>query len=1326
MFSQNSNSTLRLTILFIVAFYWTTSVQSAPGSIATSPIFTNSNVPPNVFFEVDDSGSMDWEIMTKSHWHYCAYDINAPGNTGSANCGYYLESGQSSVWVNSAEYYNWQYEVMFVFDETDNLYYDDCENTIENCSDSEQKLDWRLFSSDLNTVYYNPDVEYEPWQGASFSDASFTNVRSNPQPNSDGYTVLRNLKNGISTGTDTGFIYEVWEDSHGFSGTRPLRGSNANRTTGSNGFMDLWDKHTRYYVKGNTIVEQKISYISSSSSGRWYYSSSIGWYWNDGNGNQYRWPEKVWYWAPGVTDNIDSTTTYSGSDTLNGRTIAEVQQNIANWYQYSRRRSFVVKGALGKVITINPENRYGLNFINNTSFAYNSGTTSFVNVPTGTSGFSSHNSSLLQGLYDLDWGPVGTPLREGLNRVGQYFDNNSSNDPIQYECQQNFSVLLTDGYWNGTTLSTTIGNKDSDGYSDTLADIAKYYYEKDLSSKPNNVPSDNYFDLKTTQHLVTFPVSFGVNGLLRDADGDGWPEDSSSSANLTESGNWGDPFISDIAPEKIDDLWHAAFNSKGFFASASTPVELENALSNALGSVGSRLGSAAAVSFNTGSLSSDTDFYLAQFNKEGNAWSGDLISYNFDSTTGKIETHADSTDTNIPPRQIPKPNWSAAAALDAKTNPATTRNIITYNTSTGNGIPFQWANLTNIQQNDLKKEPDGSSSNNAKAQAKLNYLRGDRTNEHSSTGSYTFRDRVTLLGDIIHSAPAFVKRPSKTWPSISPFPSSSGNRYSDFQSTQSTREGVVYVGANDGMLHGFSETTGEELISYIPNYLFSDGSSSEGLHFLTDLNYQHRYYVDLGSTVSDVYIDKATSGGSNKNWYSILIGGSRSGGRGIFALDVTNPSSFSEANAADIVLWEFSDADDADLGFIFSPPTIAMMNNGRWAAIFGNGYNNQGDGKAKLFIVFLNGGVDGTWTPTTDYIEINTKVGSIVNNDCLDSGSDCNGLSIPEAVDLDGNNTIDRVYAGDIKGNLWAFDVSNATATSWNSAYRTGGTPKPLFVASSSQPIMDKPVTVKHPDIIDSSSPSNAPNLLVFFGTGQYLSNTDVTTVPGTQSFYGVWDHGTKEITPSDLFEQRFDTSTTFIDNNVCETTLSDGTCVDTVNDLTHTIRVFNNDINSNGVIDSNEMIDYTGTTAHQGWKINFNLLAGERIIVDPFVHDGLVFFNTMIPDATPCNSGGISYLMSVEQSSGGAPDIENPAFDLNGDGDIDDNDLVKDSTSKKYAAVGEKFDFGIATTSNVASNSDTNIQITAGGKNIDGNNIDIRTIRGSSGPGRLTWQELR
>ena len=265
-------------------------------------------------------------------------------------------------------------------------------------------------------------------------------------------------------------------------------------------------------------------------------------------------------------------------------------------------------------------------------------------------------------------------------------------------------------------------------------------------------------------------------------------------------------------------------------------------------------------------------------------------------------------------------------------------------------------------------------------------------------------------------------------------------------------------------MHGVQASDGKEVLAYIPGNLFSTGLK-QGLHTLTDPTYAHRYYVDLSPAVSDVHIKTCvgicpTLGTDVANWRTILIGGERAGGRGLFALDVTDPSLFSEANAADLVLWEFSDSDDGDLGYVYGEPIMALMNNGKWAAIFGNGYNSTGnatgdDGEAQLFIVFLEGGLDGAWTLGTDYIKISTEVGTLAA---------LNGLSAPAVLDLDGNGTADRVYAGDLEGNMWVFDLSSATEGSWDVAYKQVVTEKPLFTAlnnaSQPQPITSRPVVV--------------------------------------------------------------------------------------------------------------------------------------------------------------------------------------------------------------------------------------------------------------------------
>lgn len=1197
--------------------------QAAPGVLANSPLFTMSNVPPNVFFELDDSGSMDWEILTKNYWHACAYDRDNPGNTGSTDCGGLLNDGLIRIYSGSA-FRTYAY----IFDNDDNLYNDGCNANdypkLENCDSDERNYEWRVRSSDLNILYYNPNVTYLPWQngdGTAMANASFTAVRSNPKSGESGYNDTKNL---------TGFVFEVWTDSHGYNGTRPNRGTNIDRTVGANGFMDYWDEHTRYTVNAASITKAVITY-SPTANGT-----------NKGRLNA----------------SAASTTQTTG---LNGRTLAEEKQNIANWYQYSRRRSFVAKGSIAKVISEKPSFRYGLNTINSSTF--------FTEVPDLEANFASHNSTLIGDLFSFNWPESGTPLRRGLERAGKYFDNtDGKTDPIVQECQQNFTLLLTDGYWNGSNPATAIGNADGDGHSRTLADVARYYYTNDLSPLADNVPN-SVFDTVNHQHMVTFGVAFGLSGLLTDSDGDGWP---GTAPGLAENSNWGDPFNSD--PEKIDDLWHAAYNGRGAFVSASSPEAVNAALTTALASIGDRSGSAASVSFNTTTLTGSSAVFLAQFNNLNNQWSGDLLAFALNTANGDVAT---------------TPSWSvngnpsgAADILDNRANPVTTRTILTHDGS--EGIPFQWANLTTAQKNDLLTDPNGIvGTDSAKGQARLNYLRGDRSNEQSENGTYRFRNRSKLLGDIVNSDPVFVGTPRSAWPDVAPFPTTTGQKYSDFAAANVTRAEMVYLGANDGMLHGFSASDGTETLGYIPGNLYNSGDSINGLHYLSDPDYTHRFYVDLASAVEDVYFDT----GTGNTWHTVLVGGERAGGKGLFALDITNPTTFSEANANQIALWEFTNSNDADLGFTFSKPSIGLMPNGRWAAIIGNGYNNAGDGQAKLFILFLDGGLDGVWTPGADYIEISTGIGSIANGDCLDSTSDCNGLSTPLAADITGDHVIDRIYAGDLKGNMWAFDVSSATASDWIVAYSG----QPLFIAG--EPITSKPALVTHP-----TEPNGAaPNVMVFFGTGQYLVDTDVTNTD-VQAFYGVWDHGTAAITSAQLVEQTF-LPNTFTNNDI--------------------------DVSNRFSVLTNNTVDYA---TKQGWIIRLTQNTGERVIVDPDIFGDFLFFNTWIPENTVCSAGGSGVLMSVDLATGGRP--ATAIFDLNGDNTIDSADLLLSGVSN-YAATGQRFTRGLPASSSFL----TDYQYTPG--TSGGSTIEKRRVIPPASPPtppppvplsnmkRNSWQEL-
>ncbi|MCP3688389.1 MAG: hypothetical protein GY784_08240, partial [Gammaproteobacteria bacterium] len=528
-----------------------------------------------------------------------------------------------------------------------------------------------------------------------------------------------------------------------------------------------------------------------------------------------------------------------------------------------------------------------------------------------------------------------------------------------------------------------------------------------------------------------------------------------------------------------------------------------------------------------------------------------------------------------------------SAAEKLATKKIDNRAILTYDSDKKEGVEFEWDNLTDDMKDDLNTGPDGKSDTEGKA--RLNYIRGDHADE--GTGTSNFRQRAILasgntsrLGDMVHSSPVYVGAPGVDWPDEFPV-SNPSEPYSEFVDREEKRTSIIYAGANDGMLHGFDSETLEEVLAYIPSNLFSD-EPDEGLHYLTQRDYAHRYYVDLTPSVSDVFI--------NGKWHTVLVGGQRAGGKGYFALDVTDPDNFDK----DDVLWEFT---HPDLGYTYSHPQIGMMNDGTWVAIFGNGYNNEGSGKAELFIVDIATG--------KKIKQISTEVGG--------TGSDRNGLATPALADLDLNGTIDRAYAGDLEGNMWAFDLSG-DASAWKLDYK-------LFATEGAQPITTKPTLSFHPTVRTTVAPSkdaNEPNIMVYFGSGQYLVDSDLTINTNTPAdyFYGVWDNG-KVALDSELVEQTISTA----DYKGVEFRFM-----------------------------SNNSVDYAKNTPDKGWKIKLPDL-GERHITNPIVRGNVVYFNTSVPNSESCSGGGYGYRMAVDLGTGGSP--KDPAIDIDQDGIVTKHD---------------------------------------------------------------------
>jgi type IV pilus assembly protein PilY1 len=568
---------------------------------------------------------------------------------------------------------------------------------------------------------------------------------------------------------------------------------------------------------------------------------------------------------------------------------------------------------------------------------------------------------------------------------------------------------------------------------------------------------------------------------------------------------------------------------------------------------------------NTNSVVFQPSFDTSDTNQD---WTGDIKAFPINSVTGIVNTGALL--------------WSAQAQLDAQSAAsgwATSRIIATWDPVAGAGIPFRWTAGTpasGIATSTTLGQQLAGNTADPSGQHALEYLRGHRVWEIANGGPY--RTRTHVLGDVVDSAPLYIGAAN------GPYQTSS---YYAFQATYGTRAPVLYAGANDGMLHAFSATTGQELFAYIPNGVFAN------LEKLTSqfYNEQHLFYVDSSPQAADVQFSDGT-------WHTVLVGGERGGGSTIFALDVTNPAAITtEAALSSNVLWEFS---NANMGLTFSAPTIAQTaygasgNNLGFAVFFGNGYNSAAQ-KPYLFALDPK---TGSLLPGMP-IDLCSKVAGACN------AAKANGLSNVLVVnDLGGlGAAATTVYAGDLQGNLWRVDIRNSNPANWAVSVLFQATDS----ANNRQPITTTPVVSLNPDF-----PRLAGTML-YVGTGQMLGIPDLSSV-GVQTMYGVYDSGSNAsiFTRSNLIQQTLSAS---VINGYSVRSVS-GTAVP--------------------------------LPADNGWYVDFTLLSGERMVTDPRLDGGAVVVTSVQPSANTCVGGDVAYLMEFN-FAGGA--FNSPQFDYTGTG---------------------------------------------------------------------------
>jgi type IV pilus assembly protein PilY1 len=1112
---------------FTLGVLWGLSASSQALTIPDTPLFLANDIQPNIFFALDDSGSMDWEIL-KSNGARIAHPTTR-----------------------------------------------DDGNLLFN-RNNDTKTEDREHCAGYNVMAYNPTATYTPWKGVdnagvAFANQTITAARLDPFNPGAGTTNLTNLD---STPVRSA-MYGVFVDTNG------------------NG----------QYDSGECPV-------SSSADGTRYRSRT---YSTGGTG-----PRFVF---------------------ISSLSAAE-QTNYANWYSFYRKREFVLKRAISQLI-FDSNQRMGLATLHNNNT---------VGTPVADMSVAANKSLLLSRLINID-SLNGTPLRTLLRNVGRYFDQAGSNSdhsalgfstasPILPaadggECQQNFAVMFTDGFYNGSFTGGP-GNTDADGAgvfdggphadtdSNTLADVAMDYYERDLStSLPNKVPTITNVDENDKQHMVTYTVSFGLKGSLTAP-----PADHEAT---TAPPPWPTPV--DDTLTTADDLMHAAFNSRGLHLAGQDPQEVIDGLAAALNDIGARTGSASAVAATSQSIQEGTLIFQGRFDTDN--WNGQLTAINFE--VGGI---------------VGTTEWEASTLIPTENS----RQIFTFkDTSTVDGVEFEWTNLTTAQQTAI-----GSATT-------VNYVRGDRTLEIASGG--TLRDRVSLLGDIIFSGPSAVT-PDQFTPPYEQMPGAEGDDYPAFLGDRAEREGMVYVGANDGMLHAFKVEDGVEEFAYVPQAVFSNLSA------LSSPSYSHKFYVDGAITTGDAYFSGA--------WHTMLVGALGRGGKAVFGLDVSDPTSF---NGGD-VKWELT---HAELGQVLGRATIARMANGKWAAIVGNGYNSTSH-KAQLFIIDIH---DGSIIKI-----INTTVGSATLQ---------NGLGGPLVIDDNRDFIADFIYAGDLQGNLWKFDVSSTSTSAWG--VDLGGSP--LYTAKNTDG-NPQAITIKPSLAVNPADGSN----IILIGTGRYFVTGDdaIPAEPTVDTFYGILD---ADVAVSSVGARSMPDGD--------ELTVGPSTILQAQEIVFELTDTFDGVENSVRVISQNP-VDYT--TQH-GWYLDLvspiNGNEGEKVIADTQVRPArnkspLIIFNTFVPAEGCETAGGKSFLMAFDAVNGGRPNF--PIFDLNNDGVFDDNDFYIDADGKKYAVSGSMGGPTVAPVTTISSaGRDINYAIRSG---LDGD-LSTNALEGLEDQlGRQSWRQLK
>jgi type IV pilus assembly protein PilY1 len=818
------------------------------------------------------------------------------------------------------------------------------------------------------------------------------------------------------------------------------------------------------------------------------------------------------------------------------------------------------------------------------------------------------------------------------------------------------------------------------GPSNTLADVAMYYYQTDLRTAAlgnctgalgQNVCDNNVFvsasDNNLQQHMTTFTLGLGARGkmvysssYLTDKTGDFVAVKLGSTAgsgvcSWQASGtvcNWPIPVSGQSTT--IDDLWHAAVNGRGAFFSATDPVSLSNGLANALTSIRSKVGAAAAAATSTlNPVAGNNQAFVASYTTL--TWTGNLEARGINTDTGSVNENAnwcvenvvaqacaapgaivgetagdttsyfcktpdsvvcvggtlEGTDCKVPVATACTGTMNAKVGETTDTrviktpNPAGTA-LIEFDTAyrAANAQYFSEALLSNPTTGLSQWPPTDASSpiwnafhNNAHGDNLLRYLRGQRGHEFDRSSVLVpdqfYRGRLSVLGDALESQPAFIGAPLFSYP----YPG-----YAEFLVSAAGRLGTVYMGTNDGMMHAFASTDGVERWAYVPSMVIPN------MWKLADKQYadRHTNYVNGSPVTTDICTANcatpysAATPSTNPVWKTILVAGLNGGGRGYFALDISNPSS-------PALLWEFTTTagigvvKDNDLGYTFGQPVVTRKTDGTWVVLVTSGYDNGTDSPTKSGASFVPNAPSGSGDGFL-YV-LNAATGAIISKIATGAGTAAvpSGLAKISGYNAEpSGNRASYVYGGDLLGNLWRFDINSSTTavTGTGSALKLAT----LFSdagGSSPQPIMTTPVLG-----------SILGKRVVFIGTGKYLEVPDLSTTQ-KQTQYAIKDDDatTTLVNPRTTLVQQF-----LIAN-------PDGTAT----------RLSAASATATGT--GMNPVDFG---SGRGWFVDLPD-SRERVNIDAKLVLGTLLVPSIVPSATECSPGGTGWLNFFDYRTGGS-----------------------------------------------------------------------------------------